>query len=409
MRGFLLSLFISIAIACNAQFNLVPNGSFEDVPNCTQFSYNIYAAPPWINANEFGTSDLFNYCNMSSIDYMNSIQIPHTGVSYAGFFTGEQYTNMPNIFDAMEYIEAELIDTLGFDRYYYVEYYLSLAEWGRYATNNVGVYFSDTAIFRSGIGHEFMLLDYPEQILPFGNPVILDTADNYWYKVQGVYLASGNEKFITIGNFNSDNATTYINYLTAPINQNGIGDDAYYFIDDISVTPLDSIAGGLPANAGPDQTIYIQDSVFVGQRIANLNCNWYELGGSQIASNTSGLYVQPLQTTTYVVEQILGPDISYDTCTVFVEGLGLEENELVSFEVYPNPSNGTIIIEASKLYNVPFTITITDLIGNVVYQNNHHFAKTLLSIDLDLSNGSYLLNIPSVNNHLFQERLVVIK
>lgn len=409
MKIYLFIICLGSSIFGSCQYNLVPNGSFEDVPNCTQFSYNIYAAPPWINANEFGTSDLFNYCNMSSIDYMNSIQIPHTGVSYAGFFTGEQYTNMPNIFDAMEYIEAELIDTLGFDRYYYVEYYLSLAEWGRYATNNVGVYFSDTAIFRSGIGHEFMLLDYPEQILPFGNPVILDTADNYWYKVQGVYLASGNEKFITIGNFNSDNATTYINYLTAPINQNGIGDDAYYFIDDISVTPLDSIAGGLPANAGPDQTIYIQDSVFVGQRIANLNCNWYELGGSQIASNTSGLYVQPLQTTTYVVEQILGPDISYDTCTVFVEGLGLVENELISFEVYPNPSNGSLTLQSFKQFNSQCSITITDLLGNKVYQSIGDFIKGKLTIENDLTNGSYLLTISCQQQPIFQERLVILK
>lgn len=408
MRGFLLSLFISIAIACSAQYNLVPNGSFEDVPSCPNYCISINCAPPWLNANEWGTSDLYEYCNMS-LDYVNYLQIPRSGSGYAGFYTGEQYTNNPSIFNAREYIQTELLDTLVSQRYYLVEYYLSLAEWGRYATNNVGVFFSDTTIFSFGGSSEFSLLEYTAQVHPFENPVILDTTDNVWYKAQGIYYASGTEKFITIGNFNSDNETTFLAYNPHDISPNGMGDEAYYYIDDVSVTPLDSIAGGLPANAGPDQTIYIQDSVFIGQRIANLNCNWHELGGSQIASNTSGLYVQPLQTTTYVVEQILGTDISYDTCTVFVEGLGLEENELVSFEVYPNPSNGTIIIEASKLNNVPFTITITDLIGNVVYQNNHHFAKTLLSFDLDLTNGSYLLNISSVNNHLFQERLVVIK
>lgn len=409
MKYLLFLLSLSTTLSCYSQYNLVPNSSFEDVPSCPNYCVAINCAPPWQNPTEFGSPDLFNYCNQSWLQFIIQAQIPHTGNSFAGFYTGEQYTNNPSIFDAMEYIQTELLDTLYAERYYLVEYYLSLAEWGRYATNNVGVYFSDTAIYRSGIGHQFMLLDYPEQILPFGNPVILDTTDNVWYKVQGLYYATGTEKFITIGNFNSDSETTYLAYNPHDITPIGMGDEAYYYIDDVSVVPLDSIPGGIPAYAGPDQTIYIQDSVFIGQRIANLNCNWYELGGSQIASNTSGLYVQPLQTTTYVVEQILGSDISYDTCTVFVEGLGLEENKLVSFEVYPNPSNGSLTLQSFKQFNSQCSIAITDLLGNLVFQSFGDIINGKLTIETDLTNGSYLLTISCQQQPIFQERLVILK
>lgn len=409
MKFLLLFLTYCVIICSYSQQNLVPNGSFEYVPNCTQFSYNIYAAPPWVNANEFGTSDIFNYCNMSSIEYVNSFQIPRTGSGYAGFYTGEQYTNNPSIFDAMEYIQTELLDTLHAEHYYLVEYYLSLAEWGRYATNNVGVYFSDTAIYRSGIGHQFMLLDYPEQILPFGNPVILDTTDNVWYKVQGIYYATGTEKFITIGNFNSDNETTFLAYNPHDISPIGMGDVSYYYIDDVSVVPLDSMPGGIPAYAGPDQTIYIQDSVFIGQKISNMPANWFKLDGTPVAQNTAGVYVSPLETTTYVVTQTLNGVYSTDTVTVFVIGLGLEEEKMPSLRVYPNPSSGTITLQCDKQNLSKSEINILDVTGKIVYTDNLSFSAGKITVEPNLLNGVYWLTVSQDNKIIFQERLTILR
>lgn len=409
MKYLLLFLTCYFSSFCISQYNLVPNGSFEEVPNCTQFTDNIFDAPPWVNANEYGTSDIFNYCNMSSIEYVNSFQIPRTGSGYAGFYTGEQYTNNPSIFDAREYIQTQLLDTLNAERYYLVEYYLSLAEWGRYATNNVGIYFSDTAIFKLGMSSEFTLLDYPEQILPFGNPVILDTADNAWYKVQGIYYATGTEKFITIGNFNSDSETTYQQYQTQPNNMNGISDAAYYYIDDISVVPLDSIPGGIPAYAGPDQTIYIQDSVFIGQKISNMPANWFKLDGTPVAQNTAGVYVSPLETTTYVVTQTLNGIYSTDTVTVFVIGLGLEEEKMFSLRVFPNPSAGTITLQCDKQNLAKSEINILDVTGKIVYTDNLTFSAGKITFDPNLLNGVYWLTVSQDNKIIFQERLTILR
>jgi hypothetical protein len=403
----LLSFFFPFLVF--GQVNLVPNGSFEYVPNCTQFSYNIYAAPPWVNANEFGTSDIFNYCNMSSIEYVNSFQIPRTGLGYAGFYTGEQYTNNPSVYDAREYIQTELLDTLNTEHYYLVEYYLSLAEWGRYATNNVGVYFSDTAIFRLGMSSEFTLLNYPGQILPFGNPVILDTTDNVWYKVQGIYYATGTEKFITIGNFNSDSETTYLAYNPHDITPIGMGDVSYYYIDDVSVVPLDSIPGGIPAYAGPDQTIYIQDSVFIGQKISNMPANWFKLDGTPVAQNTAGVYVSPLETTTYMVTQTLNGVYSTDTVTVFVIGLGLEEEKMPSLRVFPNPSAGTITLQCDKQNLAKSEINILDVTGKIVYTDNLSFSAGKITVEPNLLNGVYWLTVSQDNKIIFQERLTILR
>ena len=395
----------------SAQFNLVPNSSFEIVPNCTQFTDNIYDSPPWVNPTEYGTPDLYNYCNMSSIEYLNSFQMPHTGSGFAGFYTGEQLIGLPNIYENKEYIQVELTDTMKTNEYYLIEYYLSLAEWGRYATDNLGIYFSDTAIYRVGVGFDFTVLDFPEQILPFGNPVILDTIDNFWYKVKGIYYADGTEKFMTIGNFNTDSATNYLQYLSAPINQNGLSDVAYYYVDDISVIPLDSIPGGIPAYAGPDQTIYIQDSVFIGQKISNMPANWFKLDGTPVAQNTAGVYVSPLETTTYVVTQTLNGVYSTDTVTVFVIGLGLEEEKMPSLRVYPNPNNGEFEIYFTQKEEQSVNVTIKDISGKEIYVAEGNVIGNVLKINLNATSGLYYieLTIPSSRKTITEKTVIVNK
>lgn len=406
MRYITLYIVLCFGFTAKTQYNLVPNSGFEVVPNCDEFTSSLIQAPPWQNPTEYGTPDLLNYCNTNNIYLINEIQLPHSGDSYVGFYTGAQYDSSYNLENCREYIQVQLIDSLKLLKTYKVNFYISLAEFGRYASNNVGMVISDTSIYQVGNNINFSLLNYDPDILPFNNLVIKDTNDSNWFKVEAIYTAIGGEKFITIGNFSSDSETIFEPYAPNELSI-GMCDAAYYFIDDISITPIDSLTGGMTANAGPDQTIYIQDSVFIGQRIANLNCNWYELGGNQIASNTSGLYVQPNQTTTYIVEQILGTDISYDTCTVFVIGLGVEENLQQHLKLYPNPNKGEFTVELPKSYD-DIILQISDLSGKVVYSSFEKTAASSIKIKSVLIPGMYTFEIKNAqNNLLFREKLIV--
>lgn len=240
-----------------------------------------------------------------------------------------------------EYAACKLLDTLKTDKFYKISFYSRIKSGHtRFASNNLGIHLSDTAL-HSNNPYLFNYNNPPlldAQIKNFNNEIISDSAN--WTLVRGLYQAHGGETWLTIGNFNTDAETTQgVEYT------DGIVWQTYFVIDMVSVIPLDSIVEGMPAVAGPDQTIYIQDSAFIGQKISNMPANWFTLEGVPVASNTAGVYVSPQQTTTYVVTQTLNGVFSSDTVTVFVIGLGLEEQSQSRFSVFPVPNKGTFTVK----------------------------------------------------------------
>jgi hypothetical protein len=393
----LLSFFFPFLVF--GQVNLVPNGSFEEVLNCNIGSIN--SAENWYSPTIVGTPDLINFCNPVWISFIAEYQQPHSGLSYVGIATTAQGSLIDSNF--REYIQVKLLDTLENNKIYFIEYYLSLLENGSFATNNFGLYLSPLAISNTTIELSNSHLNFAPQVKPFNNPVISDTTDLDWYKVSAIYISTGNELFLTIGNFNTDFETQILNFNNTP------NLFAYYGIDDISVVPVDSIPGGIPAYAGPDQTIYIQDSVFIGQKISNLPANWFKLDGTPMAQNTAGVYVSPLETTTYVVTQTLNGIYSTDTVTVFVIGLGLEEEKLFSLRVFPNPSAGTITLQCDKQNIAKSEINILDVTGKIVYTDNLTFSAGKITFDPNLLNGVYWLTVSQDNKIIFQERLTILR
>jgi len=113
--------------------------------------------------------------------------------------------------------------------------YISLANNSNYASNGIGVYLSKDKI----VSEEKYLLRLPsfKKITPnlyhLSNEIIKDTTN--WVLICDTIRALGGEKFITIGNFKSDDSTTFVKIHRRP---NSYFDPklAYYFIDDVSVT-----------------------------------------------------------------------------------------------------------------------------------------------------------------------------
>ena len=98
-----------------------------------------------------------------------------------------------------------------------------------------------------------------------------------------------------------------------------------------------------------------------------------------------------------------GRRLEYSFTTV--EPVGVAENALsTSINIYPNPTNGKIIIEGSELENSE--INVTDLLGRVMLKmksGNNRWLKLDIS---EFKAGIYLLSI-NHNQKLITKKIVV--
>jgi hypothetical protein len=388
MRAFLCIAFIIPFISWN-QGNLVPNSSFEDKSSC-------FLGIPSMPGGG-GVSDWF-VPNISTPDYFNecafplaTLQAPHSDSAYVGMATYD-----PNMSNMREYVSCSLLDTLQAGTTYWVKFYTSVGEgYSSVASNNLGIHFSDTALHSASLFY----IDVDAQIKYFNNEIIDDTLN--WVKVCGLYQAQGGEAYLTIGNFNTDAETTEGVQYTP-----GWDWQTYFLIDDVSVIPLDSIVGGMPVDAGPDKTIYIGDTAFIGQKISNMPDNWFTLSGTSLDTNVAGVYVSPTVNTTYVVTRDLNGFYSTDTVTVFVNGLGLEEDDLKHFTLAPNPSSGLFLLIGDG--KGEYFVRIHSLDGKGVFESALQKGTTQNSLDTGLPAGSYILQLENKQGKIvFRERMAI--
>ena len=124
---------------------------------------------------------------------------------------------------------------------YCVEYYVSLAECSKYAINSVSAKFSKKSY---GTDTKLPIYDEPS-ISPFSDDAI--TARYNWTKVCGIYKADGGERWLTMGNFMSDENTKGSSVRMKKDKDWDFKVDeiaaSYYYIDDISVRLLDEEKG----------------------------------------------------------------------------------------------------------------------------------------------------------------------
>ncbi len=203
--------------------NLVPNPSFESFTSCPTSFGQLSLAAPWDVPNT-GTSDFLDGCAPVVFPSVNvpqneqGFQNARTGVGYAGFIP---YSAAP---DYREYLEAPLASPLVAGTPYLVKFYVSLADLSLLAVDRLGAYL---AVGPVGPIPNYAALAFTPQIESPAN-VPLNDATN-WTLVSGVYVATGGEDHIVIGNFHDDASTT-----TSPGPGNWPG-GAYYYVDDVSV------------------------------------------------------------------------------------------------------------------------------------------------------------------------------
>jgi OOP family OmpA-OmpF porin len=231
-------LFFFTVITAIAQPNLVPNGDFEYYTTCPSMSSQILRAYPWFQP--FVPAGSSDYFNCTSIDAgvpsnLLGFQTPHSGNGYAGF---QVYSDG---LDIREYIEVKLSDSLVQGTTYCVNIYIVLSEVYHIPSDRIGIYFShDSVLYSTPF---YGVLNYIPQVENLQSNFITDSIN--WTRIYGEFTATGNEKFITIGNFKTDSNTDTI-YTP--------GHFSYFYIDDVSV-----VAGS--CNVGIDENELLKFAV----------------------------------------------------------------------------------------------------------------------------------------------------
>ena len=365
-----------------AQSNLIPNHSFEYIDSVSLRVVSIPDAIPW-TAPPVNSSDIFSENSLDTFNrppfignynHLNIIyQYPHSGKSMAGIITLMGYNGN----NYREYLQAPLIDSLKSGKCYIVYFYTN--NWFCYqlAINNIALSFSDTILpSNHNITSINSMIPLPSHIMKQGNPVITDTMN--WTPIAGIYIAHGGEKYAEIGNFHPDSLTDTINMC----NQSQWASN--YFIDDVFVIEAN-------AYAGKDTSIAKGDSVYLGiEQVPGVQNNWY-VGSSLIKQNTGGIWVQPQQTTTYILQSTICNTTYYDTVTVIVSNVGINQltNNNRQLEVYPNPANTNLTI--SPLANLKM-IEVYDVVGRKLEDLRMSRLGNEIQIQVsDLSSGIYFL------------------
>lgn len=309
------------AVICFAQTNLVPNPSFEDTVTCPKNTAGFQYVQNWKNPT-LGSPDYYNACN-SSLDGVPindaGFQNAYAGNAYAGFGPFGKFTWPSDSF--REYIQVQLDSTFIKDEIYCITYYVSLAEkWSDYAVNNIGSYFSSLAISSSN----YDPLPYIPQVV---NPLTNQLTDTInWMKISGQFIASGGERYITIGNFNGNSTsdTVFIHKTKYP------DKSSYYYIDDVSVIHLN-------AGAGAAQAVCNGVGVQLGRPIMpGLTYNWQPAAGLNDATIAQPI-ATPTVTTTY-----------YLTATLTSSGCSKTDSVTITV-VNANAGNDTLLCKGSNV------------------------------------------------------------
>jgi len=233
--GILLCMCFILKVA--AQPNLIPNPSFEESNYCPYTAGGINSVfTNWTRV--MGSVDYFHECgtnNQGVPQNWGGIQEARTGQGYIGLAVcaSPLAVNNPFMANVREFVGVPLNQPLMVGVAYRVEFFISLSDIMCYAIRNMGAYLSQGQPLDQ-IDH--LLSRQPQ--LKYNEEAFLDNKTD-WVRLSGNFTAQGGENFITIGNFDDDENT---DTLAVPCNNSG-QNQAYYYIDDVSVIPVDSLVG----------------------------------------------------------------------------------------------------------------------------------------------------------------------
>jgi OOP family OmpA-OmpF porin len=212
--------------------NLVPNPGFENFIHCpgsySQASRE-FRVPDWTSAN-LGTPDYFNACSRGEADVPNNwagTSDAYEGLGFAGIFlmvnNGLQY---------QEYLQSKLVGPLLKDSVYHLEFHYKLSSYSRFSINRIGLLLTDSMIVSKA--DKYLNL---KPTLDICKDSALTTETGLWEKASMTYKAKGGERYVTIGNFYSNDQTKQYKIKFRPVGNEMLEIGSYYYVDAVKVIP----------------------------------------------------------------------------------------------------------------------------------------------------------------------------
>lgn len=226
------------ALQVHAQ-NLVVNPGFEESSAAKDLSWLFggdmfvsFGVNGWSQTTE-GTTDYFVRGSDSkmNITLHGGPQSPAGGNAFAGFIPWKRSN------EYREYITGTLSKPLEKGKKYAFRIKVSTGNKGAYLVNDLSVFFSSEKITDLKTNKT---LRHKPQVWLDATP--LQARPEEWTTLQNVFIATGDEKYFTFGNFLTDSLTTVKTRTTE-----GVANEfAYYYADDVTVelTTENAIAPG---------------------------------------------------------------------------------------------------------------------------------------------------------------------
>jgi uncharacterized protein YegL len=232
---FLLFAGFGFFIPADAQ-NLVMNPSLESYtypvirtwPSATEAGQPV--CPGWVTPTR-GTADFYNSDESVCDGY--PIAKARTGEGRCAMILGlgSQHAGITNY---KEYIQGKFATPLEAGKKYCVKFYVALDRASNYTTTGIGAYISNNAVLsnlKEPLWHEPQIISHR-----------LITYEDGWTEISGTYTAKGGERYITLGSYTDTSVVSLYSLGKAPLKSVSSGHitrSAYFYFDDISVTPDD--------------------------------------------------------------------------------------------------------------------------------------------------------------------------
>jgi hypothetical protein len=299
-------IFFILVSFCYSQ-NYVPNPGFDDSGN------RRLSLSPWRSINTvdfFIHTEKYAQRNRSKAkeDRNYILREPNSAPAYVGIRIWNNYR---------EYIQVELLDTLQKNKKYYFEMYMVCSPHASSFLKSIGVsFYARRPSYTTGES----IQENPAQLSFIDSKGIRETKE--WTKFSGVYTAKGGEKYLTIGNFSEKfklkrKIPVFFSFYRKS--------EAYYYIDDVRLYPLDIMGNVLYEAPKYDSSLYAKN-------IAQKQESDSLIFTKEIEEDANKFIVEFKQDSRVLTEK------AYQTLAEIIQMLYKDPDKKVHIIAYYNPS-----------------------------------------------------------------------